>query len=256
MKPIDYRELYESQIPEYIQRRDPHSHSAQRIALEVREFKIPNLVSVLPPGFTYNSIGEIGCATGEIVATFPGANITRRVGLDLSELNIESAKKRFPGTTFLSEPAQFYRQRYDLIILSDILEHVPDDAQLLREAAKVANVLLINLPLEKCLTYIFRRYGPDDPSGHLRWYSLSDGLRLFERADLRILAYARVWVMETRYELMRQDLNRQLLGAPFAGGWVTRCGKKLFFTFCSAFQPVGRVMFPSNLFASLAPRRP
>jgi hypothetical protein len=143
-----------------------------------------------------------------------------------------------------------------LVILSDILEHVPDDAQLLREAAKVAKVLLINLPLEKCLTYMFRQYGPDDPSGHLRWYSLSDGLRLVERADLRVVAHTRVWVMETRYELMRQDLNRQLLGAPFSGGWLTRGGKRLFFSFCNAFQPMGRVMFPSNLFASLAPRTP
>jgi SAM-dependent methyltransferase len=251
---IDFRALYNSQIAEYIERRNPHSHSAQRIALEVTEFKIPNLISVLPPGFRYKTIGEIGCATGEIVANFPGADVSRRVGFDLSELNVECATNRFPNTTFVADPAQFYRERYDLVILSDILEHVPDDAQLLREASKVAKILLINLPLEKCLTYMFRRYGPEDPSGHLRWYSPSDGLRLFDRADLDVLARTRVWVMETRYELMRQQLNRQLLGASFNGGWFMRGGKTLFFNLCNAFQPVGRLMFPSNLFASLAPR--
>jgi SAM-dependent methyltransferase len=251
---IDFRALYDGKIAEYVERRDPSSHSAQRIALEVREFKIPNLISVLPPSFKYKTIGEIGCATGEIIATFPGIDISRRVGFDLSELNVECAKDRFPNTTFVADPAQFYRERYDVVILSDVLEHVPDDVQLLREASKVAKILLINLPLEKCLTYMFRRYGPDDPSGHLRWYSLSDGLRLFDRAGLRVLGHSRVWVMETRYELMRQQLNRQLLGAPFNGSWLMRGGKRLFFNFCNAFQPVGRLMFPSNLFASLAPR--
>ena len=252
-EPVDFRALYDGKIAEYIERRDPNSYSAQRIALEVREFKIPNLVSVLPPNFTYNTIAEVGCATGELIATFPGVDIRRRVGFDLSRLNIESARKRFPNTTFVTDPEQFYRDQYDLLILSDILEHVPDDTQMLREASKVAKILLINLPLEKCLTYLFRRYGPDDPSGHLRWYSLSDGLRLFASADLRVIAHTRVWVMETRYELMRQELNRQLLGAPFSGGRITRGGKRLFFTFCNSFQPVGRLVFPSNLFASLAP---
>ena len=239
---IDFRALYDGKIAEYVERRDPSSHSAQRIALEVREFKIPNLISVLPPSFKYKTIGEIGCATGEIIATFPGIDISRRVGFDLSELNVECAKNRFPNATFVADPGQFYRERYDLVILSDVLEHVPDDVQLLREASTVAKILLINLPLEKCLTYMFRRYGPDDPSGHLRWYSLSDGLRLFDRAGLRVLAHTRVWVMETRYELMRQQLNRQLLGAPFNGSWLMRGGKRLFFNFCNTFQPVGRLM--------------
>jgi SAM-dependent methyltransferase len=251
---VDFRALYDNQIAEYVERRNPHSHSAQRIALEVMEFKIPNLISVLPSGFRYETIGEIGCATGEIIAKFPGVDVSRRVGFDLSELNVECAKSRFPNTTFVADPAQFYRERYDLVILSDILEHVPDDVQLLREAAKVAKILLINLPLEKCLTYLFRRYGPDDPSGHLRWYSPSDGLRLFARADLDVLRHARVWVMETHYELMRQQLNRQLLGASFNGNWLMRGGKRHLFNFCNTFRPVGRMMFPSNLFASLTPR--
>jgi hypothetical protein len=253
---VDFRALYDEKLAEYIERRDPNSYSAQRIALEVREFKVPNLLSVLPTGFKYSTIAEIGCATGEIIATFPGDGITRRVGFDLSERNIESARERFPGTTFVADPGQFYRDKYDVLILSDILEHVPDDAQMLADAAKVAKILLINLPLEKCLSYAFRRYGPDDPSGHLRWYSMSDGMALFERAGLRIIKHSRVWVMETDYESMRQQLNRQLLGAAFSGNALVRGSKRLFLNFCNTVKPVGRRVFPSNLFASLAPRAP
>ncbi len=249
-KEIDFSALYDEKIVEYVQRRDPDSYSARRIVLEVQEFKIPNLMSVIPIGFKYESIAEIGCATGELIATFPGANIKRRIGFDLSKKNIATAKARFPGTTFCSDDFRSFPEHFDIVILSDILEHVPDDAQFLRDAAKLGKLILVNLPLEKCLTNLCRNYGPEDSSGHLRKYSFVDGMKLFEEAGLAVLELQRTWVLESRYELQRQQLNKDMFGSEFTGSAPVRFAKRTVFNFCIAVQIVGRVIFPSNLFAS------
>lgn len=247
---IDYRALYDEKLPEYALRRDPDSYNARRIALEVREFKIPNLLSVLPTDFQFDSVAEIGCATGELIATFPGETIRRRVGFDLSKMNVEAARARFPGTAFTTVDFRSAAERFDIVILSDVLEHVPDDVQLLRDAASVARLVLVNLPLEKCLMSLFRNYGPDDSSGHLRSYSLGEGMGLFSAAGLKVLNTKRIWVMETSYERLRQQLNKELLGAEFNGVAAVRLFKRLVFELSTAVRPLGRVTFASNLFAS------
>jgi SAM-dependent methyltransferase len=244
----DFRALYDAKIPEYSLRRDPDSYSARRIALEVREFKNPNLLSVLPFDFEYQSIAEIGCATGELIATFPGAAIKRRVGFDLSPLNIAAATSRFRNTEFTTEDFRQFGP-FDLVILSDVLEHVEDDADLLRDAAQIARLVVVNLPLEKCLTNLLRNYGPDDVSGHLRSYSLREGLALFGRAGLTICNSKQVWVMETQYERNRQQLNKRMLGTAFNGSAPTRAVKHILFHLCNTVRPLGRVTFSSNLFA-------
>ena len=96
---IEFRTLYDD-MEEYILRRDPESYNAQRIRLEIEYFKIPSLLEVLPNNFIYNSVAEIGCATGEIISTFPGPDIKQRVGFDISPLNIQAAKQRFPEVIF------------------------------------------------------------------------------------------------------------------------------------------------------------
>lgn len=249
-KEIDFSALYDEKIDEYVQRRDHDSYSARRIALEVQEFKIPNLLSVLPEGFEYESVAEIGCATGELIATFPGVSIKRRVGFDLSQMNIHAASARFPGTTFRTDDFRSFLEHFDIVILSDVLEHVPDDIQFLRDAANLGRLVLVNLPLEKSLDNLFRNYGPDDSSGHLRKYSLVDGMRLFDAAGLAVIDFQRTWVMESRYELLRQKLNKDMLGSEFRGSAPVRLAKKIAFQFCKTVRPVGRVTFCSNLFAS------
>ncbi len=246
----DLASLYEEKLPEYVERRTIDSYSAKRIALEVKEFKIPNLLSVLPKGFEYESIVEIGCATGELISTFPGARVRRRVGFDLSLGNINAAQMRFPSTAFHACDFRVSTEHFDMVILSDVLEHVPDDSKFLRDAASIGKLVLVNLPLEKCLASLFRNYGPEDASGHLRKYSFADGMKLFEEAGLAVLDHRRIWVMESSYELQRQQLNKAMLGSEFRGNASTRLAKQLIFRVCRGFVKVGRVVFSSNLFAS------
>jgi len=248
------RELYDGN-PEYVARRDASSHSARQIAMEVERFKIPELVAVLPAGFEYRRVMEIGCATGELLAGFParGAEISKK-GFDISPLNVAAARARYPHIDFVAGDFRESAEHADVVILSDILEHVPDDVGFLRDASKHAPVVLINLPLEVSWLNARRHYGLHDPSGHLRAYSLQQGLALVAEAGLRVLEWRQVWSHETDYDLNRRALRRECLGHAYSGSSLSRIAKAALHGVARHVRPFGRRFYPSNLFVSAAPR--
>jgi len=246
---VDFRSLYDIK-EEYVLRRLGGSYNVRRLELEVQYFKIPNLLKVLPKEFSYTSIAEIGCGTGEIIGTFPGENVNRRVGIDISPLNISCARKRFSDVEFHDLDFRSWNEKFDLLILSDILEHVPDGVGFLKDASKMARLLLINLPLEKCLLYSFRKYGPEDPSGHLKKFSMKDALQMFHAADLIIIKWSREWTMESKYETLRQELNEEITGKKFSGSEYILMAKGFIYVISKNIKIVGRLVFPSNLFVS------
>jgi SAM-dependent methyltransferase len=256
-KPDLFRDLYDRNA-EYVERRDTNSHSARQIRVEVERFKIPGLVAVLPDDWHYRSVIEIGCATGELLAAFPGTEAAvqiEKTGFDISPLNVATARGRYPNVQFLAEDFRQSGQRADLLILSDILEHVPDDVEFLRSAAERAQVVLINLPLEVCWQNRRRRYGIDDPSGHLRAYSLEDGWRLLEAAGLQVAKWQQLWSHESQYDYERRQLRAQCEGAAHAGSVPVRLLKAAFHACARAVPPFGRRFYPSNLFVSAFKRR-
>lgn len=247
----DFRLLYD-QKPEYVERRRVDSLPAKRVALEAIEYKLPNLTDILPSKLEIDSVAEIGCGTGEIIANFRSHCELHRVGFDISPLNIATAKERFPHVTFTDQNFALWEDNFDVVILSDVIEHVPDDVEFLSAAAKLGKYVLVNLPLEDCWIYRSRQYGPDDPSGHLKKYSLSDGFQLFKDARLEVLSWRQKWPLEEPQERMRQQLNMELTGHRFSGSFVARQGKRFVYTTSTLIKPMGRRLFPSNLFALLS----
>ena len=245
--PVDFSKLYDEH-PEYIARRTAGSIEQAQVDIEVRWFKLPGPMSVLPAGQTLRRVLEIGCATGELIAAIPAE---RRVGFDISAANIAAARTRFPEIEFHCRDfrgAGF--AGFDAVVTSDVLEHVPDDAAFLLEAARLGELVLVNLPLEDNWLNDRRAYGPDDVSGHLRRYSLADGLGLFDRAGLEVLNRSRVWIHETPADAARRALRSQRLGTAHAGGLPTRCAKRVVFGAAAALPAFGRRLLASNLFAA------
>ena len=246
--PVDFPALYDRH-PEYIARRQSGSFEQAQIDIEVRLFKLPNLLGLLPPGQVPGSAIEIGCATGELIAALPVQSGGRKVGMDISAGNIAAARVRFPDVEFrCGDFRDGPDERFDVVVMSDVLEHVPDDAGFLRDAAKRGELVLVNLPLEDNWLNRRRRYGADDVSGHLRKYSLADGLALVDRAGLEALSHTQVWVHETPTEAARRALRRARLGAAFAGAWPARALRHAVYAAATAVQPLGRRLFASNLF--------
>jgi SAM-dependent methyltransferase len=251
-QPVDFSALYDEH-PEYVARRAGGSIEQAQVDLEVRLFKLPQLLNVLPAGPPLQRVLEIGCATGELIAAMPAA---QRVGLDISAANIAAARVRFPEIEFhCGDFRSVSPSGFDAVILSDVLEHVPDDAEFLRDAAQLGEIVLVNLPLEDNWLNDRRAYGPQDVSGHLRRYALADGLALFDRAGLDVIAHAQVWVHETPTDAARRALRRERLGAAYSGSAPARFAKQLVFAAAGAVPALGRRLFASNLFAA-ARRRP
>lgn len=246
---VNYAMLYDSH-PDYVARRNPGSFEQEQIDLEVRDFKLPNFVELLGPRALPDSVLEIGCATGELIDEFPVCDGGRKVGIDISAENIRVARERFPTVTFMhGDFAQCGVRDFACVILSDVLEHVEDDVGFLRAAASMGRQTLVNLPLEDNWLNRHRAYGPTDSSGHLRKYSLVQGLELCSRAGLTVVKYRQVWVHETVAELNRRELRRRHFGQAFSGGLTVRLLKRVVISLCSASRPLGRRLFASNLFA-------
>jgi len=244
---LDFSALYDAH-PEYVARRAAGSIAQAQVDIEVRLFKLPGLLSVWPAGKPMSRVLEIGCATGELIAAMPAP---QRVGLDISAANIAAARARFPEVEFHGGDFRGAGLAgFDAVVMSDVLEHVPDDAEFLHDAAQLGELVLVNLPLEDNWLNDRRAYGPDDVSGHLRRYSLADGLALFDRAGLDVLAHTQVWIHETPADAARRALRRERLGAAHAGRLPARWAKQLVFSTATAVPAFGRRLFASNLFAA------
>jgi SAM-dependent methyltransferase len=105
-------------------------------------------------GLRPGTLVEIGCGDGALLAELGAAGLAPVLdGFELSPPAAELARARsIPGAhrieAFDGAHVPADDGAYDLAILSHVLEHVPDPAALLREAARVAPAVLVEVPLE------------------------------------------------------------------------------------------------------------
>lgn len=191
---MDFKKFYEEQSDYKAFREDPDRQNEYRIKTD---WKARQLVSLLPAGTDPENILEIGCAMGILLN-----NIAERLsvkdyyGLDISEKNIDKARTLFPEGHFYQGvvdefarlmSSEFSFSKFDLVILSDIIEHIPDDLGFMKSVSRISRLVLVNLPLEKAFKNRNRNYGESDHSGHLRCYDEKDAFHLFTNAGYEIL---------------------------------------------------------------------
>jgi SAM-dependent methyltransferase len=105
-------------------------------------------------GLRPDSLVEIGCGDGALLAELGARGLARALdGFELSPPAAEIAASRsIPGArrieAFDGEAVPAEDDAYELAILSHVLEHVPEPMSLLREAARVAPAVLVEVPLE------------------------------------------------------------------------------------------------------------
>lgn len=191
---MDFKKFYDEQ-KEYSAFRN---NNEKRIDYEnIVRWKTEQLVKLIPANLTFNSILEIGCALGIILNNISEyLSIKRIFGLDISSKNIELAKTLYPDNTFFQGTVEDLKRfisngqtvpEFDLVLLSDVIEHIPDDLKFLESVREISTYVMINLPLEKCFKNRHRKYDEDDPSGHLRCYDLGMALSLIDQAGFEII---------------------------------------------------------------------
>lgn len=132
---------------------------------------------------------DFGCGTGRNLLELEKRGIA--CGLDASAVALEFCRKRGLQQVALIDPQQLSRgenpfgEPFDLVLIADVLEHVPDDEGALRQLAlllRPGGLLLITAP-----AYEFLWSGEDFVSQHERRYTARRLARLVRAAGYDIV---------------------------------------------------------------------
>jgi SAM-dependent methyltransferase len=94
---------------------------------------------------------EVGCGAGHVLARFPAR---RRVGIDLSPTMLTRARARLGAGTPLvlgsADALPFADGSFDCVICTEVLEHTPEPAAVIRELIRVAGDgrVVVSIPNE------------------------------------------------------------------------------------------------------------
>lgn len=126
----------------------------------IEELKLPTTATIL----------EIGCSGGPLLLQLRQAGYTHLTGIDVSARAIATARQRDLANVHVMDGAKldFPDNSFDLVIASDVLEHIEDETAALREWHRVLRPeghLLVFVPAHEFLwsehdvvNHHFRRY--------------------------------------------------------------------------------------------------
>ncbi len=207
---MDYQE-------EYL-RKNPTLH------VEDAPNKLYELKSELAKAGRINTFLDAGCGTGTVTnLVFEFLKSEKATGLDISENMIKSAMgmNSHPRINFICRDILNFRPAasFDAVISTDIIEHVPDDQQFIRQILNLGNICIIRLPLENSWINILLKWlhisdefaKTRNRYGHIHHYSLSSFSDLVHKAGGTISTYSLFPIIKPRSwwlnEVLRQIIS-------------------------------------------------
>lgn len=159
-------------------------------------------------GWPIPAVADIGCGNGAIAQCMSEANFyTRLAGFDVSSSGISEATGRgLPNAAFqVSQGAiPAASDSFDLAVLSHVVEHVEEPRKILREAARIARWVVVEVPLEHNLRHLGDFQWTD--LGHVNFYNLTLIRQLVQSVDLEIVDEL-VTVPSFEWMAMNRDLG-------------------------------------------------
>lgn len=165
------------------------------------EWKAERLSDLVPDHIHFTNALEIGAAEGIVIDRLRELlHIETCVAIDISDVFLSHGIKEHLKVTFLRYDGSTLPHRdksIDVIILSDIIEHISDLQSFFREVRRVGKYVLLKAPLDR---YLWRKLiaaplgrsfqvGPGHPDGHLHEFSKRGLERMLKRFGLKILNY-------------------------------------------------------------------
>lgn len=99
---------------------------------------------------TKDNVLDLGCGNG-FLSYDVAKKANKVIGIDIRQGNIESAKKNYslPNLEFIIGDATAYQfnGKFDVIILSNVLEHISERIDLLKKLKNISNKILIRVPM-------------------------------------------------------------------------------------------------------------
>src|SRR3954471_4506055 len=160
---------------------------------------------------------ELGCGTGDLLAA---VKPERGVGVDFTPALLQEAKRRHPALEFHESDAAAYKndEKFDYIILSDLVNDVPDVQRLFERAQRNAfqhTRLVLNFynTLWRPILGFAEKCGFKSPTLPQNWLSLADIKNFLHLAGWEVIKTDTRILWPIRTPLLDSVLNRWL--APF-----------------------------------------
>jgi SAM-dependent methyltransferase len=168
----------------------PWRKMVENIALILRKYFQNKTIKVL----------DIGCAEGQLYPKLKqyGIKISLYCGLDISK-NFASIAKKLNKDDFTFEAINanglslpFHEKGFQVALILNVIEHVPDPQQLIKEALCIADYVVINVPLEDewppLLSYILKKLEPHRRDSEFL-FSHSTLLKIINESKASLLLY-------------------------------------------------------------------
>ncbi len=139
------------------------------------------------------SILDLGCGDGLFLRN---VNAQKKIGLDLSETAVATAKKKGTDTRvfdFEHEELPFKKDEFDVVTLLDVLEHTFQPDVQLRNAARVGKKVIITVPNFAFAISRLQAFFGKVPSvlgerkGHVFYFTRKKLHEIFSRAGVSIV---------------------------------------------------------------------
>ena len=166
---------------------------------EDAEFKAGNFLSLLTAWveeekIEIRSIVDVGCGTGDVLKTIV-ENLQKKnlpidwaKGYDVSPhvVNIVKGEIEFVHADFSTSP-----EFADLVTLFDVIEHVPNPIDYLKEVAKRCKYVGLNIPLDNSLNVALRNmfHSKIHNPGHIIFLDIVGALNTLAFSGLRVICY-------------------------------------------------------------------
>jgi ubiquinone/menaquinone biosynthesis C-methylase UbiE len=152
--------------------------------------KVDNIVA-LCNSYPHASIIEVGAGEGSVLQELSARKFANELyAIDISESGIEKIKERQIDTlkechTYDGYTIPYPDDRFDIAILTHVVEHLENPRMLIYEASRVAQRLFIEVPLEHNVSlskdFVFDRVG------HINSYTPTTIRRLLQSCNLEVL---------------------------------------------------------------------
>lgn len=142
-----------------------------------------------------DSVCEIGGSEGillDVITKVIDSKIT--VNYEISNVFCKLGSEKFRNIKFINKDFLEAPENYDIVVLSDIIEHVENDDLLLSSISRYCKYLVIKIPIEKCLfssgfynAIRFKKipdnmkYGKNHINGHLRGYNVREAFKIVSK---------------------------------------------------------------------------
>jgi SAM-dependent methyltransferase len=166
---------------------------------------------LIPPG---SRVLELGCGLGDLLAA---VKPERGVGVDFSPATVVLARERHPELEFYEAAAESFasEERFDYIILSDLINSVPDVQRLIDQAQRLSfqhTRLVLNFfnNLWRPLLALGEKLGFKSPVPPQNWLSLTDVKGLLHLAGWEVIKTESRILWPLRTPVLASLLNRCL----------------------------------------------